>query len=625
MVRVVLVSSLIVVASLGCAPAPAPAQGVAIAIGASGAWEGTWLTADSSLEDNVYTMLSIEEAGIRSFTYELENRVVPYGPNAEWFDGRAVFVNPTEAVDSEAGRTFRLRVDPGDRDERVIELDGESFLFQRRSVEAGERITQVTPIEEAGAFLDAMVACVSENSEAIVESSGDTGPDMSELGARCGLDQDSLSELARALVQDALISQVMFGALAIAFGDLEGEAAVAVLLDALAEAADDVKTMEVSGQLNLELEREVLEAFYHATGGPDARFESTWLSDLPLSAWGGVTTNAQGRVRVLGKANAGASGPISPELGQLTSLEVLILSFNEFSGPIPPELGQLTNLEELSLENNQLSGPIPVELGDLTELTGLFIDGDTGLCLPAEIQDTVFGRLAIGNYVPLCTALSSDREVLEALYSTITGFFRPNNWLSDAPLSAWSGVTANEQGRVERLDMAPHRLAGPIPPELGQLNRLISLYLFFNESSGPIPPELGQLTNLVRLGLIGMERGGLSGPIPPEFGRLIHLQNLSLNSNQLSGPIPVELGELTGLTELSIDDDTGLCLPTEIQDTEFGRLAIDNNNVPLCGTRGDGLGRRGGGTGGDVYRPGNGVDPSHSPPPATKIPEEPEV
>ena len=207
----------------------------------------------------MYTMLSIEEAGIRSFTYELENRVVPYGPNAEWFDGRAVFVNPTEAVDSEAGRTFRLRVDPGDRDERVIELDGESFLFQRRSVEAGERITQVTPIEEAGAFLDAMVACVSENSEAIVESSGDTGPDMSELGARCGLDQDSLSELARALVQDALISQVMFGALAIAFGDLEGEAAVAVLLDALAEAADDVKTMEVSGQLNLELEREVLE------------------------------------------------------------------------------------------------------------------------------------------------------------------------------------------------------------------------------------------------------------------------------------------------------------------------------------------------------------------------------
>ena len=397
-------------------------------------------------------------------------------------------------------------------------------------------------------------------------------------------DQDSLSELANALVQDAL-TDVMFAALPIAFGDVEVEAALTMLVDALARAADDVKTMEARGQLDQESEREVLEAFYLATGGPDWQFGEAWLSDLPLSAWSGVSTNAQGRVRVLGKASAGARGPIPPELGQLSSLEVLMLSFNELSGPIPPELGRLTNLDDLSLNANQLSGPIPVELGELTGLTELSIDGDTGLCLPAEIQDTVFGRLAIGNYVPLCTALSSDREVLEALYSTITGFFRPNNWLSDAPLSTWSGVTANEQGRVERLDMAFHRLAGPIPPELGQLNSLTSLYLFFNESSGPIPPELGQLTNLVRLGLIGMERGGLSGPIPLEFGRLIHLQDLSLNNNQLSGPIPVELGELTGLTKLSIDGDTGLCMPAEIQDTVFGRLAIDN--VPLCGTRGD--------------------------------------
>ena len=43
-----------------------------------------------------------------------------------------------EAVDSEAGRTFRLRVAPANRDERVIDLDGESFLFQPEGVAAGE-------------------------------------------------------------------------------------------------------------------------------------------------------------------------------------------------------------------------------------------------------------------------------------------------------------------------------------------------------------------------------------------------------------------------------------------------------------------------------------------------------
>ncbi len=584
MMRLIVVSCVTFLASLGCVGTPALAQGVATTPDSSAMWEGTWLTADSSLEDNVYFMLWIGEAGRRSFRYELENRAVPYGPNAERSGGSAEFRDATEAVDSESGRTFRLRVDPEDRDERVIETDGESFFFQRTGSELAEQDAQANPLEEAEAFLDGMVVCLNENFAAIVESSEDTAPDFDELGARCGLDQDALSESADALVQDALIDHFLSAMETIASGDVEVEAALTMLVDAFARAADDIRTMQARGQLDQASEREVLEAFYRATGGPDWQFREAWLSDLPLSAWSGISTNDQGRVRVLGKANAGARGPIPPELGRLGSLEVLMLSFNEFSGPLPPELGQLTRLEELLLNNNRLSGPIPVEFGNLAGLTELSIDGDTGLCLPAQIQDTVFGRMAIGNFVPLCTAPSSDREVLAALYSTITGFFRPSNWLSDAPLSAWSGVTANDQGRVERLDLAPHRLAGPIPPELGRLTSLVSLYLFFNESSGPIPPELGQLTNLVRLGLVGTEQGGLSGPIPPEFGQLINLQELSLNNNRLNGPIPVELGELVGLTELSMDGDTGLCLPPEIQDTVFGRLAI--GNVPLCGTGG---------------------------------------
>ena len=203
MVRIIFVSFVSVVASLGCIVTPALAQGVATALDASGMWVSTWLTADSSLEDNAYFMQSIEEAGMRSFTYESENRSVPYGPNAQWSRGSAVFTNGTEAVNSESRRTFRLRVDPGDRGERVIEADGESFFLQRNSAEASEQSAQATPLEEAGAFLDGMVACVTENFEAIVVLSADTAPDFEELGSSCALDQDSLSELADALVQDA--------------------------------------------------------------------------------------------------------------------------------------------------------------------------------------------------------------------------------------------------------------------------------------------------------------------------------------------------------------------------------------------------------------------------------------
>ena len=103
------------------------------------------------------------------------------------------------------------------------------------------------------------------------------------------------------------------------------------------------------------------------------------------------------------------SGPIPPELGRLTALSVSLgLSGNQLSGPIPPELGRLTNLVRLYLRNNQLSGPIPVELGGLTRLTELAIDGDTGLCLPPEIQTTTFGQLAaLENDVPLCDAVTA--------------------------------------------------------------------------------------------------------------------------------------------------------------------------------------------------------------------------
>lgn len=138
---------------------------------------------------------------------------------------------------------------------------------------------------------------------------------------------------------------------------------------------------EARGQGSVESDREVLEALYHATGGPDWRNSANWLSDAPLSEWHGVATSFRS-----GRVNA------------------LSLTDNQLVGSIPSELGQLS-LEVLSLADNRLSGPIPSELGQLTRLNLLSIDDDTGLCLPPRIQDTAFGRLAIENDVPLCNTV----------------------------------------------------------------------------------------------------------------------------------------------------------------------------------------------------------------------------
>jgi DNA-binding SARP family transcriptional activator/Leucine-rich repeat (LRR) protein len=99
--------------------------------------------------------------------------------------------------------------------------------------------------------------------------------------------------------------------------------------------------------------------------------------------------------------NSYLGGPIPPELGNLTSLDHLVLSSSEggtqlngtipaelgnlsrltwleiayslVEGPIPPELGNLTRLQYLDLSGNHLSGTIPTELGKLANLWGLSV------------------------------------------------------------------------------------------------------------------------------------------------------------------------------------------------------------------------------------------------------------
>ena len=106
-------------------------------------------------------------------------------------------------------------------------------------------------------------------------------------------------------------------------------------------------------------DREVLEAFFHATGGPEWNNRTNWLSDLPLSEWFGVETDGDGRVTSLSLRDNRLSRTIPPELGGLANLQSLDLGGNQLRGTIPPELSELANLQWLSLVFNELSGTIP--------------------------------------------------------------------------------------------------------------------------------------------------------------------------------------------------------------------------------------------------------------------------
>ena len=133
-----------------------------------------------------------------------------------------------------------------------------------------------------------------------------------------------------------------------------------------------------------------------------------------------------------------------------------------------------------------------------------------------------------------------DRAALVALHNATGGpnWERNNNWLSEVPISEWSGVTTDDNGRVTELYLGSNQLSGEIPPELGNLASLSTLSLGGNQLSGEIPLALGNLANLSRLSLGNNQ---LSGEIPPELGNLANLTSLFLSGNQLSGCVPSSL------------------------------------------------------------------------------------
>ena len=145
----------------------------------------------------------------------------------------------------------------------------------------------------------------------------------------------------------------------------------------------------------------------------------------------------------------------------------------------------------------------------------------------------------------------SDREVLAALYDATGGanWTDSTNWLTDAPLSEWFGVSTDESGRVTRLWLDNNALTGPIPGELGSLLNLEWLGLGGNDLTGPVPSWLG---DLVRLRSLNLGWNALTGPIPGELGSLLNLEWLGLGGNDLTGPVPSWLGDLVRLRSLNL-------------------------------------------------------------------------
>ncbi|PPR80650.1 hypothetical protein GOBAR_AA40063 [Gossypium barbadense] len=236
---------------------------------------------------------------------------------------------------------------------------------------------------------------------------------------------------------------------------------------------------------------------------------------------------------------------IPKAIQKMENLVSLNLSWNSLTGKLPSSIGNLTQLVDLDLSNNWLVGPIPSSVSNLTNLASLYLQSNK---LNGSIPQEIW---RLRNLVAL--DLSSNRLVgpISSSVSNLTNL--ASLYLQSNKLN---GSIPQEIGRLKNLvalDLSSNRLVGPIPSSVSYLTNLASLYLQSNKLNGSIPEEIGRLKNLVALDL---SSNRLVGPIPSSVSYLTNLASLYLQSNQLNGSIPQEIGRLTNLVELDLSSNS---------------------------------------------------------------------
>ena len=145
-----------------------------------------------------------------------------------------------------------------------------------------------------------------------------------------------------------------------------------------------------------------------------------WCSNLPLSEWGGVETDQEGKIIKLDLAKI-HTHIVPPELSLLKDLKYLNLNGNKLTS-VPSELSQLRNLEYLNLKNNKLTS-IPSELSQLIKLKELYLSKNKLTSIPSELSQ--LKNLKILN---LCNnKLSSIPSELSQLKNLKKLFLQRNN------------------------------------------------------------------------------------------------------------------------------------------------------------------------------------------------------
>ncbi|KAK8704598.1 hypothetical protein V6N13_048218 [Hibiscus sabdariffa] len=294
-------------------------------------------------------------------------------------------------------------------------------------------------------------------------------------------------------------------------------------------------------------------------------------SDDPCQVWEGITCNSS-RVTALGLSTMGLKGKLSGDIGGLTELRSLDLSFNrDLTGSLSPRLGDLEKLNILILAGCGFTGNIPDQLGNLAELSFLALNSNnfTGRIPPSlgKLSKLYWLDLADNQLVgtiPVSTPTSPGLDLLlKAKHfhfnkNKLSGTIPPILFSSEMVLihvlfdgNQFTGSIPSTLGLVQTLEvlnLAHNNLTGPLP-DLSSMNTINYVDLSNNSFDPTEAPvwfsTLSSLTTLV------IEHGSLQGPIPEKLFSFPQIQQVKLRNNAFNGTL--NLGDSIG-TQLQLVD-----------------------------------------------------------------------
>ncbi|XP_068645130.1 receptor-like protein EIX2 [Aristolochia californica] len=219
------------------------------------------------------------------------------------------------------------------------------------------------------------------------------------------------------------------------------------------------------------------------------------------------------------------SGSIPSIIGNLTSLEFLNLSHNFIDGRIPRSFRDLPNwltnfssLTHLDLGGNEFSGSIPSTMGSLTSLEFLDLSNNS---IDADNK--------LGGYIPESIGKLSNLLYFDIGNNSFT-FVIIESLLTEVERLKFIRMAHNNLNiivNMEHLDLSHNQLQGKLP------NSFLQILDFSNNSiSGPILEK-----NMPFLSYLDISNNSLNGSIPSLLCKLETLEYLDLSSNYLHGNI----------------------------------------------------------------------------------------